>query len=97
MDRYLILSAFAITLAAFIPAIIFLFRSMKNFLLMINEFKSGKHDMAANLVPFAAPFMSKLYSKRGNLYRIAFLKNIFLFICCFAFIAIMYYALGIKN
>ena len=97
MEEYLTIGATVLAILAFIPAIIFFFRSIKHFLLMLNHFKSGRHNTLANFIPFLAPFFSQFFTEEGNIHRSGFINNMALFLCCFAFIAIVFNLLGIKS
>jgi hypothetical protein len=87
MERYLMISVAVLSIAAFIPAVVFLFRAIRHFLGMLSEFKSRRHDFAANLVPFLFPLLPQLFTEKGNAHRRGFLANLFWFLCCGGFIA----------
>ena len=82
-------------MAAFVPAVLFFFRAGSHFVKMLTHFRSSRHDLIANLVPFMVPFMPQLFSEQGNVHRRGFVLNFGLFLCCVAFIAAMYALLGI--
>lgn len=95
MEHYFMKPVTLLFLATFITALVFFFRAAKHFFDMLSEFRSGRHDFVANLVPFAIPFLSQLFTEKGNAHRIGFLANIFGFICCVGFIAVIHSFFGI--
>ena len=95
MERYLLISGGLITIAAFVPAILFFFRAVNHFIRMLTHFRSNRHDLIANVVPFLTPFMPKLFTEQGNVHRRGFVLNFSWFICCVGFIALMFTLLGI--
>lgn len=91
------LLAGALAIAAFVPAIFFFLRASYQFVLMLGHYRSGKHQMAANLLPFLAPFMPQIFTDQGNIHRRAFVSNLLWSLCCAGFIAVMYANLGIGH
>ena len=96
MEDYLIIGTALLAMLAFIPAFIFFFRSFKHFLQMLNHLKSGRHNTIANFIPFLVPFLPQLFTEEGNIHRSGFINNMALFLCCFAFIALMFNISDIK-
>lgn len=97
MEHYLELAAVALSIIAFVPATFFFLRASYQFVLMLGHYRSGKHQLGANLLPFLVPFMPQVFTEQGNLHRQAFLSNLGWSLCCMAFIAIMYTVLGVAN
>jgi len=95
MERYLMLLAGVLAIAAFVPAIFFFLRAGYQFVLMLRHYRSGKHQVTANLLPFFAPFMPQIFTEQGNVHRRAFLSNLLWSLCCAGFIAVIYAVLGI--
>jgi hypothetical protein len=95
MERYLMLLGVALAVVAFVPAIFFFLRASHQFVLMLGHYRSGEHRLAANLLPFLAPFMPQVFTDQGNVHRRAFLSSLFWSVCCAGFIAVMYAILGI--
>lgn len=95
MDRYLMLLGGGLAVVAFAPAIFFFLRAGHQFFLMLGHYRSGKHEFAANLLPFLAPFMPQVFTDQGNVHRRAFISSLFWSLCCAGFIAAMYAMLGI--
>ena len=92
------LLAGALAVVAFVPAIIFFFlRAGYQFVLMLGHYRSDKHQMVANLLPFVAPFMPQIFTDQGNIHRRAFVSNLLWSLCCAAFIAVIYAVLGIGH
>lgn len=82
-----------LVIVAFVPAIFFFLRAAYQFVLMLGNFRSGKHEFAANLLPFLVPFMPHVFTEQGNIHRRAFLSNLFWSLCCIAFIGVGYIGL----
>ena len=97
MEHYLSTVCVFITIAAFVPAMWFFFRAARHFAQMLTHFRSGRHDLAANLVPFIIPFMPQLFTEQGNVHRRGFVSNLGGFLCCLLFIASMFGLLGIRG
>ena len=96
MERYLQLASIALAVVAFVPAFFFFFVAAKHFVQMLTHFRSGRHDMVANLLPFLIPFMPHLFTEQGNIHRAEFVTNMGWFLCCFAFIVLVFGVLGVK-
>ena len=65
----------------------FLVRSGIHFIKMLSHFRSKKHDIAGNLLPWLTPFLPIFYTDEGNHHRGLFLKNLglaFIFMALFA-------------
>ena len=97
MERYLLIAGYFVTFVAFMLAAVFLLRAARHFIQMLAHFRSGRHELTANLVPFMVPFMSQLFTEQGNVHRHGFVVNFGWFICCFSFIAAMFALLGIRG
>jgi len=97
MENSLNLLAGGLAIAAFVPAIFFFLRASYQFVLMLGHYRSGKHQMAANLLPFFVPFMPQVFTEQGNVHRRAFVSNLFWSLCCAGFIAVIYAVLGVGH
>ena len=97
MENYLGLTAAALAIMAFVPAIFFFLRASYQFVQMLGHYRSGKHQLAANLLPFLVPFMPQVFTEQGNLHRQAFLSNLGWSLCCIVFIAVVYAFLGVGH
>ena len=97
MERYLLIAGGLTTIAAFVPAVVFFLKAARHFVQMLTHFRSGRHNLAANLVPFAVPFMPQLFTEQGNVHRRGFVVNIGWFLCCLVFIVAMFALLGLKG
>ena len=96
MERYLLIAGSFIAIAAFVPAAVFFFRAVKHFIKMRAHFRSTRHEMMANFVPFAFLFMPQLFTEQGNVHRREHVKNLTWFLCCLALIAVLFTLLGIR-
>lgn len=97
MEHYFKLAAGALAIVAFVPAIFFLLRACYQFVLMLRHYRSGKHQMVSNLLPFLVPFMPHIFTDQGNIHRRAFVSNLLWSVCCIGFIAVVYAGLGIGH
>lgn len=95
MERYLQIGLASCALVAFVPAFIFFFCAAIHFVRMLGHYRSEKHRLAANLMPFLVPWSPHLFTDQGNAHRIGFNRNMLGFLCCFAFIAGTFALLGI--
>lgn len=95
MENHLKLAAVALAVIAFVPAIFFFLRAGYQFVQMLGHYRSGRHQFAANLLPFMVPFMPQVFTEQGNIHRRAFLSNLGRSVLCIAFISVVYAALGI--
>ena len=96
MERHVQLGLVIAAAMAFVPAFYFFIRAAIHFVKMLGHFRSSKHHLGANLVPFLMPWMPQLFTEQGNVHRTAFNRNLLWFACCFIFIVVVYTALGIK-
>jgi uncharacterized membrane protein YhaH (DUF805 family) len=97
MEHYLKLTAAVLAIIAFVPVIFFMLRAIRQFVLMLGHFRSGKHELVANLLPFLAPFFSQVFTEQGNIHRRAFMSSLLWSLLCGAFIAVVYAVLGIGH
>ena len=96
MDRYLVVAAAVLAIAAFVPAIFFAIRAATHFIKMWAHTRSARHHAVLNLFPFLMPFLPNMYTDEGNVHRRAFLSSFGAFLFWFAFIVCMYALLGIS-
>src|SRR3989338_2615565 len=97
MERYLMISGGLLAIAAFVPAIFFLFRGLYHFVLMLRHYRSDRHQFAANFVAFMVPFAPQFFTEQGNFHRRIFVSSLFWSLCSSLFIAVMFALLGIGH
>ena len=95
MERYVHIAGLIVTIVAFVFAFFFCVRAAIHFVRMQTEYRSRRHDVAANVVPFMVLFLPRLFTEQGNLHRRRFLADFGRFLGCGLFIAAMYALLGI--
>ncbi|MDB5932615.1 MAG: hypothetical protein JWR60_4322 [Polaromonas sp.] len=95
MKDLLAFIAVILSIIAFVPAIFFFVRAGYHFFQMLGHYRSGRHQLTANLLPLVAALIPQLFTEQGNVHRRNFLSNLNWALCCFAFIAAVYAFLGI--
>ena len=97
MERCLLIMVGLIVTVAFVPTMVFFLRSIYHFIRMQSQYRSGRHNFVANMVPFLFPFSPTFFTEQGNFHRKEFIKNFVWFVFCFAAIWAIYALLGIGN
>lgn len=90
MEEIIVISVLIAVMLAFVAAFYFFIKSAYHFVLMLQNVKSKRHDMAMNLAPYLFAFSPNFYTTDGQKHLSKFKKHFFHAVLAFLVIVISF-------